>query len=84
VASRCNIGDAILRIVVLSFPVRTWANESSLRIEFLLDQDHRQIWPLCLDQRGDFVENLVAIAALGDSPASTIPFWPRSVRVLLT
>ena len=49
----------ILRTIVrevLSFPVRTWANESSSRIEFLLDQNHRQIRPLCLDQHGNRIQ----------------------------
>jgi len=54
-----------------SFPVRTWANESSSRIEFLLDQNHRQIRPLCLNQRGDRIQNGATIATLYDPPAST-------------
>ena len=57
---------------------------SSLRIEFLLNQNQGQIGPLCLEKRGDRIQNRAAVASLCDSPASTIPFRPRSVRVSLS
>ena len=68
----------IVQKEVLRFPVRTWANESSLRVEFFLYENHRQIGPLRLDEQTDRIQYWAAIARLCDSPASTIPFWPRS------
>jgi len=53
-----------------------------LRIEFLLNQNHRQIGPLRLDEQTNRIQYWAAIARMCDSPASTIPFWPRSQRVL--
>ena len=47
--------------------VPTGADRLRLRIEFLLDEGHDQIEPLRLDQRGDCIENLVAIARMCDS-----------------
>jgi len=46
---------------------------SSLRIEFLLNQNQGQIGPLCLEKRGDRIQNRAAVASLCDSPASTLP-----------
>jgi len=56
---------------------------SSLRIEFLLNENHGQISSLCVDERSDCIQNWAAVAPLDDPPASTIPFCPRSVRVLI-
>ena len=52
---------------------------SSLSIEFFLNQNQGQIGSLCLEKRSDCIKNGTAVAGLCDSPASTIPFWPRSV-----
>ena len=49
--------------------------QSSLRIEFLFNQNHRQIGTMCLDERGNSVKNGTAIARLCDSSA----FEPRKV-----
>ena len=52
--SHIDLTDEVSTMVLAdSFPVRTWANESSLRTEFLLNQNHDQIGPMCLDQRAD-------------------------------
>jgi len=40
-----------------SLPFQPELNGSSLRIEFLFDEDHGQIRPLCPDQRGDRIQN---------------------------
>jgi len=47
-------------------PLVAVLNGSSLRIEFLLDEDHDQIEPLRLDQRADCIQNRAAVAALCD------------------
>jgi len=54
-----------------TLPFQPELNGSSLRIEFLLNQVHCQIWSLCLDQRGGCMQNGATVAALCDSPAST-------------
>ena len=54
---------------------------SSLRIEFLLNQNQGQIGPLCLEKRGDRIQNRAAVASLCDSPASISPFGLTVVGV---
>jgi len=53
-----------------SVPFQPELNGSSLRIKFMHNQNHCQIGPLCIDERSDRIENLVAIARLSDPPAS--------------
>ena len=57
----------------LLVPLESGLCGSSLGIEFVLNQDHGQFGALCLNQRGDRIQNLAAIACLCDSPASTLP-----------
>ena len=45
---------------------------SSLKIEFLFNQNHGQIGPLCMNERGDGLKNRAAVTGLGDSPASNL------------
>ena len=56
-------------------PLGALPSGSSLRIEFLLNQDQGQIGPLCLEKRGDRIQNESVVASLCDSQE----FEPRKV-----